>query len=121
MFSMMQENVLEPPSGPHMQEEPMGSSAHEVSDGGGGKIAFFSVALFLLACGYAAVSGYLLSFRPSVAGFGILGAVAALMAAGIGIGMAVANPRSPRGMRFLGHSCLWLALWFGLMVLLCMK
>ena len=79
----------------------------------GPAVAALTAALFLLACAFAAFSGWMHSTDDRYAYFGILGAVASLLAAGIGICLAGSGARRNFSCRFLSVCALSLASVYG--------
>ena len=86
------------------------------SDHSGIALAALTAALFLLACAYAAFSGYMHSYDDSFAYLGILGAVGSLLAAGIGICLAASGMRRRMSSRFLSACALSLAGMYGVLL-----
>jgi hypothetical protein len=83
---------------------------------GGGAVAALTAALFLLACAYAAFSGYTHSYDSGLAYLGILGAVGCLMAAGAGICLAASGLVRRHSVRFVGVCAVSLAGLYGLLL-----
>jgi len=72
--------------------------------------------LFLLACAYAAFSGYMHSYDDGFAYLGILGAVGSLLAAGVGICLAASGMQRRLSSRFLSVCALSLAGMYGVLL-----
>ena len=86
--------------------------------GGAAAIAALSASLFLLACAYAAFSGYMHSYNDSFAYLGILGAVGSLLAAGIGVCLAADGLRQRYSSRLLSVCAIALAGMYGVLLFL---
>jgi hypothetical protein len=80
-------------------------------------VAVVSVLLFLLGCAFAAYSGYILSRSGLFACFGIVGAVASILAAGIGVCLAASPSYRPSSGRFAALSMMSLSALFGTMLI----
>lgn len=89
---------------------------HSIPVGGGVGVALLTIALFLLACAYAAFSGYMHSSNDGFAWLGIAGALAALIAAGAGICLAASPRQRHYSGRFLGLSAVFLASLLGILM-----
>lgn len=89
--------------------EPEPEEPEKSAGTGNGSIAALTAALFLLACAYAAFSGYMHTYDDGLAFLGILGSVGSLMAAGVGICLAASGLRKQVSSRFLGLCSLTLA------------
>jgi hypothetical protein len=83
---------------------------------GSGAVAALTGGLFLLACAYAAFSGYTHSYDNGLACLGILGAVGCLIAAGTGISLAASGLVHRHGVRFVGVCAVFLAGLYGLLL-----
>jgi hypothetical protein len=94
--------------------DPMNTASRP--DRGGAAIAVLTAALFLLACAYAAFSGYMHSYDDGFAYLGILGAVGSLLAAGVGICLAASGMRRRLSSRFLSVCALSLAGMYGVLL-----
>jgi len=89
----------------------------EVGPGGGAAaVAALTASLFLLACAYAAFSGYMHSYDEGFAYLGILGAVGSLLAAGIGICLAASRLRRRHSGKFLSACAISLATLYGMLL-----
>lgn len=91
-------------------------AAHATQNEGGIGVALLTTALFLLACAYAAFSGYMHSHSDRFAWLGLAGALAALAAAGVGICLAAAPARRHYSGRFLAVSAVFLASLLGVLL-----
>jgi len=89
-----------------------------LSPGGTAAIAALSASLFLLACAYAAFSGYMHSYNDAFAYLGILGAVGSLLAAGIGVCLAADSFRQRYSSRLLSVCAIALAAMYGVLLFL---
>ncbi|HXE55826.1 MAG TPA: hypothetical protein VN541_22570 [Tepidisphaeraceae bacterium] len=96
--------------------------APEVESSGtsGIAIAALAISLFLLACGYAAFSGFMHSSDAALAYLGILGAVGSLMAAGVGVCLAASTFRRPYSGKFLSLCVIIFAALYGMLLFLAM-
>ena len=83
---------------------------------GSGAVAALTAGLFLLACAYAAFSGYTHSYDNGLALLGIFGASGCLMAAGAGICLAASGHVHRRSVRFVGLCAVFLAGLYGLLL-----
>lgn len=83
---------------------------------GSGAVAALTAGLFVLACAYAAFSGYTHSYDNRLAYLGIFGAIGCLMAAGAGICMAASGIVHRHSVRFLGLCGVFLAGLYGLVL-----
>ena len=88
----------------------------EPGSAGGVAIAALTASLFLLACAYAAFTGYAHSYNDGFAYLGILGAVGSLLAAGIGICLAASNFRRRYSGRLLSACAISLAGLYGVLL-----
>ena len=88
------------------------------SSRGTGAVAALSVSLFLLACAYAAFSGYMHSYDDGYAYIGIMGAIASLMAAGIGICLAADGAKNGYSGKLLSLCAIALAGIYGVLLFL---
>jgi len=88
------------------------------STGGTAAVAALSGSLFLLACAYAAFSGYMHSYDDGYAYVGIMGAVASLLAAGIGICLAADGMRRRSSGKLLSLCAIVLAGIYGILLFL---
>ena len=88
----------------------------EPSSAGGVAVASLTASLFLLACAYAAFTGYAHSYDDGFAYLGILGAVGSLLAAGIGICLAASNFRRRYSGRLLSACAISLAALYGVLL-----
>ena len=84
--------------------------------GGAAAVAALIASLFLLACAYAAFSGYMHSYDEGFAYLGILGAVGSLLAAGIGICLAASGLRRRYSGKFLSACAISLATLYGMLL-----
>jgi len=96
------------------ESDPMDTASRP--DRGGAVIAALTAALFLLACAYAAFSGYMHSYDDGFAYLGILGAIGSLLAAGVGICLAASGMRRRLSSRFLSVCALSLAGMYGVLL-----
>ena len=81
-----------------------------------GGLAALTASLFLLACAYAAFSGWMHSSDNSFVWLGLIGAGASVLAAAIGICMTASSLPRSYSSRFLGASCIGLAAAYGLLL-----
>lgn len=88
----------------------------EPASAGGVAVAALTASLFLLACAYAAFTGYAHSYDDGFAYLGILGAVGSLLAAGIGICLAASNFRRRYSGRLLSACAISLAALYGVLL-----
>lgn len=100
--------------------EPAPEPEVESSGTSGIAIAALAISLFLLACGYAAFSGFMHSSDAALAYLGILGAVGSLMAAGVGVCLAASNFRRPYSAKFLSLCVIIFAALYGMLLFLAM-
>lgn len=83
---------------------------------GGLAVALLTIALFLLACAFAAFSGYMHSSNDAFAWLGLTGSVGALVSAGVGICLAASPARRSYSGRFLAVATVFLASLFGVLL-----
>ena len=79
-------------------------------------LATMTALMFLLACAYAAFSGYSHSYDNKLAYLAILGSVGCLMAAGAGIGLAALGLGCRASVRFLALCAGSFAAMYGMML-----
>lgn len=83
---------------------------------GGLAVALLTIALFLLACAFAAFSGYMHSSNDAFAWLGLTGSIGALVSAGVGICLAASPARRSYSGRFLAVATVFLASLFGVLL-----
>ena len=99
-----------------INSRPGPESLQEVSPGSGAAVAALTASLFLLACAYAAFSGWMHSYDDGFAYLGILGAVGSLLAAGIGVCLAASELRRRHSGKFLSVCAISLAAMYGVLL-----
>lgn len=77
-----------------------------------GAVAGLAITLFLLACAYAAYSGFMHASNDALAWFGIVGALACLASVGVGISLWASELRRHYSGRFLAIAACFLASFF---------
>ena len=102
------------------EAQPTPAADREESSAGGIAVAALAASLFLLACAYAAFSGYVHSYDDGFAYLGILGAVGSLLAAGIGICLAASGLRRKYSGKFLSLCAISLATLYGVLLFFAM-
>ena len=107
------ESVLTPVEDVRPAPDPAPTS----TPGGSAALAALTASLFLLACAYAAFSGYMHSYDDGFASLGILGAVGSLLAAGIGVCLAASGLRRRYSGKFLTLCAITLAGMYAVLLL----
>ncbi|HEY2585916.1 MAG TPA: hypothetical protein VGI81_09150 [Tepidisphaeraceae bacterium] len=87
---------------------------------GGIAVALLTIGLFLLACAYAAFSGYMHSSNDAFAWLGLTGSIGSLVAAGVGICLAASPTRRCYSGRFLAVAAVFLASLLGVLIYVAM-
>jgi hypothetical protein len=85
---------------------------------GGVAVALLTISLFLLACAFAAFSGYMHSSNDAFAWLGLTGSIGSLVAAGVGICLAASPTRRAYSGRFLAVSAVFLSGLLGVLMFL---
>ena len=79
-------------------------------------VALLTIGLFLLACAYAAFSGYMHASNDVFAWLGLTGSIASLVAAGVGICLAASPTGRSYSGRFLAVAAVFLASLLGVLM-----
>jgi hypothetical protein len=114
--ALFQDNEFTPEDPEEIELLPEGQLEPVAAGRGSGAVAALTVGLFLLACAYAAFSGYTHSYDNRLAYLGIFGAIGCLMAAGAGICLAASGLVHRHGVRFVGVCAVFLAGLYGLLL-----